>query len=193
MKNLGIFLDRYMLCDVHIHELDKKATGILLYISKIGDSLDKQTRVLVVHTLVLSLTEYCIRIWGTASDTVISSVQKLQNIAARVAVGGVKKYDHVSPSFRELQWLRLKQKHVFVVGVTIFIILRGFYPDWFLSLSNRQDITSSITRQRHSLYVPHTKSHSGERRTALPPSFTHTPSLYTFKARLKDFLLTVNV
>ncbi len=101
------------------------------------------------------------------SLTVISSVQKLQNFAARVAVRGVKKYDHVSPSFRELQWLRLKQKHVFDVGVTIFKVLRGFYPDWFLSLSSRQDVTSSITRQRHSLYVPHTKTQSGERRTAV--------------------------
>ncbi len=45
----------------------------------------------------------------------------------------------LSPSFRELQWLRLKQKHVFDVGVTIFKVLRGFYPDWFLSLNSRQD------------------------------------------------------
>ncbi len=76
VKNLGIYIDRYMLFDVHIHELNKKAMGILLYISRIGDSLDKQTRVVVVQTLVLSLMEYCIRIWGTASDTVISSGRK---------------------------------------------------------------------------------------------------------------------
>lgn len=118
--------------------------------------------------------------------TLISSVQKLQNYAARVAVGGVKKYDHVSPSFKELKWLRLKQKHVFDVGVTIFKAIRGFYPHWFLPLSSIQAITSSITRQRHSLYVTRSKAHSGDRCNAvlgvklwnaLPPSLTHTPSL----------------
>ncbi len=57
--------------------------GILLYISRIGDTLDKQTRQIVVLTLVLSLIEYCIRLWGTTSATVISSVQKLKNFAAR--------------------------------------------------------------------------------------------------------------
>ncbi len=107
--------------------------GILLYISRIGDSLDKQTRVIVVETLVLSLIEYCIKIWGTTSDTGLSSVQKLQNFAARVAVGRVKKYDHITPALRELKWLRLKQKHLLDVGVTIFKALRGIYPDWFLS------------------------------------------------------------
>ncbi len=62
VKNLGICIDRYILFDVHIHELNKKAMGILLYVSRIGDSLDKQTRVIVVQTLVLSLMEYCFRI-----------------------------------------------------------------------------------------------------------------------------------
>ncbi len=62
VKNLGIYIDRYMLFDVHIHELNNKAMGILLYISRIVNSLDKQTRVIVVQTLVLSLMEYCIRI-----------------------------------------------------------------------------------------------------------------------------------
>lgn len=95
-----------------------------MYIIRIDDSLNKQTRIFVVQTPVLSLTEYCIRIWVTTSDTIISSVQKLQNFAVRLTVGGVKKYDYIFPSFKELKWLRLKQKHVFVVGVTIFKILR---------------------------------------------------------------------
>ena len=173
-----------------------------MYISRISDRLDKQTRIIVVETLVLSLIEYCIRIWGTTSDTITSSAQKLQNFAARVAVGGIKKYDHVSPSFKELKWLRLKQKHVFDVGVSIFKVLRGFYPDWFLPLSSRQAVTSSITRQRHSLYVTRSKTHSGDRRHTVvtgallywesncgtlsrPPSHTH-PLLTLLKLDLRN-------
>ncbi len=37
--------------------------------------------------------------WGTTNDTLMATVQKLQNFAVRVAIGGVKKYDHVSPFF----------------------------------------------------------------------------------------------
>lgn len=120
VKNLLVYIDRFMLFDVHIKELNKKAMGILIYIRRIFNSLDKRTRVIVVQTLVLILIEYCIRIWKTTSNTVISSVQKLQNITARVAVGRVKKYDHTSPPFKELIWVRLKQKHVFDVGCNCF-------------------------------------------------------------------------
>ncbi len=122
-------------------------------------------------------------------------MQKVQNFAARVAVGGVKKYDHISPFIRKLKWLKVKEKHVFQVGVTIFKVLRGVYPDLFLSLSSKQAVTSSITRHRHNLYVPCTKTHSGDRRTAvlgaklsnaLPPCLTHAPSLTRLKLDLRN-------
>ncbi len=71
-----------------------------MYIDRMSGSLDKQTRVIVVQTLVLSLIEYCITIWGATNVTVISIVQKLQNFATRVAVGGVKKYDHIISNFQ---------------------------------------------------------------------------------------------
>ena len=112
VKNLGVYFDCYLLFDVHINELKKKVMGILMYISRIGDNLDKNSRIMVIQAIVLSLINYCIRIWGTTNDTLMSSVQKLQNFAVRIAIGGVKKYDHVSPFYKELQWLQIKQKHV---------------------------------------------------------------------------------
>ncbi len=42
--------------------------GILMYISKISDKLDKQNRIIVIETLVLSLIDYCIKIWRTTND-----------------------------------------------------------------------------------------------------------------------------
>ncbi len=93
----------------------------------------------------------------------MSNAQKLQNIAARVAFGGVRNYDHISPVFRELQWLRIRQKYLLDEGVTVFKVLRGFYPDWFLSFKNRRAITNDITRQMQQLYVPRTNTHTGDR------------------------------
>ncbi len=132
----------------------------------------------------------------------MSSVQKLQNFAVRVAMGGVKKYDQVSPFRKELQWLHVKQKHVFEVATTIFKILRVFYPEWFLSFRSRQAITSSVARQRHCLHVARTNTHSGYRCTvilgarvwnALLPSLTEETSINSFKALLKEILLTDNI
>ena len=202
VKNLGLYIDRYMLFDVHINELNRKVMGIVMYISRISHNFDKKTRIIIIQALVLSLVEYCIKIWGTTNNTLISSVQKLQNFAARVAVGGVRKYEHVSPAFMELKWLKVKQKHLLDVGITVFKVLRGFYPDWFLSFPSVEGVAGSVTRQRQQLHVPRTNTHTGDRCTTvlgatlwntLPLPLKQSPTLTIFKTRIKEFLLTVNM
>ncbi len=187
-----------MIYDVHINELNKKAMGILMYISRISDKLDRQNRIIIIETLVLSLRDYCIKIWGTTNDKQMSNVQKLQNFSSRVAFGGVRKYGHIAPVFRELQWLRIKQKYLFDFTVTVYKVLKRFYPDWFLSFKSRRAITNGITRQTQQLYVPRTNTHTGDRCidvlgptlwNTLPPTVTQAPTLSTFKAKLKKFLL----
>ncbi len=58
VKNLGVYIDRYMLFDVHISEVNKKVMGILMFIRRISDNFDKSTRKIVVQTLVLSMINY---------------------------------------------------------------------------------------------------------------------------------------
>ncbi len=71
---------------------------MLIYINYISFYLDKKSSVIVVQSLVLSHIIYCLSIWGATTSSVINKVQKLQNFVASVAVGGIKKFDHVSPA-----------------------------------------------------------------------------------------------
>ena len=77
VKNLGIHMDSNLLFDTHINELCKKATGILLYINRMSDSLDRESRTQIVQTLVLSMINYCLKIWGTTNKAQMHRVQKL--------------------------------------------------------------------------------------------------------------------
>ena len=79
-----------MLFDVHITELTKKIMGTLMFINRVSDSFDQPTRVIIVQSLVLSLINYCIGIWGSTNMTLLQNVKKLQNFAAKVAIGGLK-------------------------------------------------------------------------------------------------------
>ncbi len=152
-------------------KLIKKVMGILIYTSRISDKLDRHNRIIIIQTLVLSL-----KILGTTTDKLMSDVQKLQNFAARVAFGGVRMYDYISPVFRELEWLRTKQKCLFDVDVTAFKVLRGFYSDWFLSFKCRRAITNGKTRQSQQLCVPRTNTHTGDKRYPHCGTLSHPPS-----------------
>ncbi len=143
-----------MLFDVHLNQLREKITGVLMYINRAGNCFDRSTRILVTQSLVLRLVYYCILVWGSRNDTLLCKAQKLQNFAAKVAVEVARKYDHVSPFFNELKWLRVKEKHAVDICTTVSKLLRRFYPEGFLSFRSVNDVTNSVTRQKDSLYVP---------------------------------------
>ncbi len=78
VKNLGVYLDRYMTFDVHVNELNKKVVGTLMHIYRINLNFERRTRTIVVQSLVFRLGNYCIRIWDTRNATLLNNVQKLQ-------------------------------------------------------------------------------------------------------------------
>ncbi len=91
-----------MVFDTHVNELTKKVISMLSLISRVSVNFDRRTKETVVQSLVLSLINYCFKIWGTTNSTLIHKVQKLQNFAARVSIVGMEKHDKVSPFFKEL-------------------------------------------------------------------------------------------
>ncbi len=84
----GMYFAKHMLFENHITELCKKSCGILMYINRIKDLFGSETRTMVVQKLVLSLINYGMAVWATTNKTLLMKVQKLQNFAGKVAVGG---------------------------------------------------------------------------------------------------------
>jgi len=64
VKNLGVFIDCYMSYEIHINEMCKKVTGILMFINRIKQHFDKTTRNTVVEALALSQINYCSILWA---------------------------------------------------------------------------------------------------------------------------------
>ena len=113
VKNLGVVMDSGMTFNFHIDELQRKVNGTLIYLNRVWERFEQESRIMVVQSLVLSVLNYCHSVWGSTNKTQMSRVKRLQNFAARVAVGGVKKHDHVTPLFDRLGWLRMDAKFVF--------------------------------------------------------------------------------
>lgn len=198
VKNLGVYFDRYMRFDIHIEELEKKVIGILMYINRISVNFDKRIRKMIVQSLVLSIINYCITIWGGTNKTFLHIVQKLQNFAAKIVIGGMGKYDHVTPIMKELKWLTIENKYVLEKCTTVYKAVNGLYPEWYLKFSTVRENTSTITRQENKLFVPRNRTDTGARTTTicgaklwnnLPHPIINSGSLQKFKSNLTKLLL----
>lgn len=200
VKNLGVHMDRHLTFDVHIDEVCKKVTGILMYISRMSGNFDTQTRTQIVQALALSTINYCSKIWGMANNTQIQRVQKLQNFAAKVAIGGARKYDHVTPIISKLKWLKIKEKCEYDICIAVFNVLRRNLPEWLFTFPtvNQALEHSIITRQGNYLFVQRTKTDIGLRSfkikgpllwNQLPKYLTDIVNSNAFKIRLKHYYL----
>ena len=199
VKNLGLHMDRFMSFNVHIDEVCKKVTGILMYINRMKDSFDISTRSQIVQSLALSIINYCFIIWGTTNTTQLDRVQKLQNFAAKVAIGGARKYDHVSPIIKQLKWLKIKEKNIYDTCIMVFKILNHNFPSWLISFQTVNEIRNVETRQSNDLYVDRTRTDMGARSlksrgpflwNVLPLHVKNTNSLNVFRNKLKNYSLS---
>ena len=119
-----------------------------MYINRIKHSFNKNSRISVVQSLILSQINYGISIWATTNSTQIGRVQKIQNFAAKVALGGAAKHDHVTPCFKELGWLKVKPKFYFELGVAVYNIINKRVPHWLLTLPRVRDVNANIVSTR---------------------------------------------
>ncbi len=125
--------------------------------------------------------------------TLIDAAEKLQNFAINIADGRAKKYDHVTPLFKELEWLCIKKAISYNTAVTTYKQVNNFYPQHVVNLTTVTDMTGSRTRQQDQLYVSRTNIQSGGRSSSVtepvlwnkpPPGVKEAASVQTFAADL---------
>ena len=153
VKKLGVYFDQFLSFEVHIDELHRKVMGILIYLNRVKEYFEPHTRIVVVQALALSLINYCFVVRGSANMVHLNRIQKLQNFAARVAVGTVRKYEHISPFLAELGWLNIKDKYKYDVCNYVFKIVRNHLPNWLYRFVTIRSVTGATTRYTVIIYL----------------------------------------
>ena len=198
VKNLGVYIDQYLLFDDHISHITRKVNGILIALNRIKDRLDKTSRVTIVVSLSMSIINYCMKVWGMTTKEQIERVQKLQNFAARVAHGNVKKYEHITPIIKELEWLKIENKIEYDISIFVYKICNNLLPEWLFSFPAVREINTRSTRQSSKLFVPRTRTDMGAKAitvkgpsvwNTIPDNIQNQPSLKILKDKLKGYLL----
>ena len=198
VKNLGVYFDRYMSFDSHIDNIYRKVMGTLIYLNRVKDCFEPATRSIVVQSLAMSIINYCFTVWGSTSLVHLGRVQKLQNFAARVINGNIRKYEHVTPFIKELGWLKIRDKYTFNICTLVFKVLRNCLPNWLYNFNTVNTELGINTRNANNLIVRRAKTDIGSREmytrgpslwNKLPTEIRETASLPSFKEKLKKYIL----
>ena len=76
----------------------------LYQINRAKNSFDPKTLSEVVSSLVINKMLYCSSVWSNTSASNVKKLQSIENFACKI-ITKTRKYDHVTPLLRELDWL----------------------------------------------------------------------------------------
>lgn len=111
----------------------------LINISKIRKYLTEETTEILVHAFVSSKLDYCNSLLYGLPKHMISSLQSVQNTAARI-VTLTKKFDHITPVLIQLHWLPVHFQILFKVLLLVYKALNGMAPLYIMELLSYVDV-----------------------------------------------------
>ena len=125
-------------------------------------------------------------------------MQKLQNFAGKVAVGGARRTDHASPIIERLKWLPMEKKYIYEVSMFIYKVKVQEVPEWLFEFPTANDVrgTAVVTRQNNKLFIPRTRTNNGARSlyvegprlwNALPDGIRNCQTISTFSKELYHY------
>lgn len=198
-RNLGLILDCELRFREHVKQLHKKSFLSLKLLYSNRHILNFRLRKLLCQSLVLSKYNYCDFIYGFAIDVVDRQrIQKVQNSCSRF-IFGLRKFDHISHTLVDLNWLSMENRRLHHFGCFIHHIINGKDPPGSLTdrLVFRASVHSRDIRYKLKLTMPQHRTALFQRSFSFScvKVFNQLPadllplSISRFKTRYKLFLL----
>ena len=156
VRDLGVYVDSQLSYDKHVSKTVSSCVSRLCQINRVKHVFDKRTLKLVINALVFSRLFYCSSVWSNTAKKNVDKLQLVQNFAARI-VANKRKYEHVTPILRSLNWLPVRDQLYFRDAVLAFKCMSGLAPVY---LSDKLITRSTVskgeleTRNSQMLNIP---------------------------------------
>ena len=146
-KVLGVILEPHLTYDHHISKTVSCCFSKLYQINRVKEGFDKEAVKLLTTSLVFGKMLYCSSVWSNTSTQNINKLQSIQNFARKIVTSS-KKFDHVTPLLRQLNWPPVKQLLYYRDSVLTYKCYNGLAPKQLVDkLTKRSSIHASHTRK----------------------------------------------
>ena len=199
VKSLGVVIDRHLSMSDHVSSIVQSCNFSLRNISKIRPFITDDACKSIVQNTIISRIDYCSSLLFGVCASQIMRLQRIQNRAARMITRSSVS-SHITPILYNLHWLPCSFRIQFRILTFVFKCLNDLAPSYFRSLislfrparhlrSSNDDtiLQTSITKksvgQQGFSFV-------GSLWNKLPTAIRMSPSISSFKRRLKTYFFT---
>ena len=115
----------------YLNNIVKVAFFHLTNIAKIRKYINVTKAEVLVHAFINSTLDFCNSLLHVLPKYEINKMQNVQNAAARV-IACLRKFDHISDTLKELNWLPVEQITIYKINLICFKILNNLAPDYLV-------------------------------------------------------------
>ena len=133
VRNLGVMFDSNLTMDCHVTAVSKAAFCSIRNIGRIRKHLTRDAAETIIHAFVTSRLDSSNSLLYGITNSQLSRLQRLQNIAARI-ITHTKKTDHITPVLADLHWLPIEQRLKYKMCLIVFKILHEMAPSYLTEL-----------------------------------------------------------
>jgi len=164
-KNLGVTMDCNLTYDEHVTQVTSNFIGSLCQINRVKYLFDRRTLITLINSLVFSTLLYFSLVWANTSTTKknIELLQTVQSSAAYIG-SGTRKFDHVTPILKQLQWLPITKQLADRDTKMALKCLNGLVPPYlYQKFKTRSEVHNCNTRERDRQHIPLCRKAAGQR------------------------------
>ncbi|CAH2108859.1 unnamed protein product [Euphydryas editha] len=186
----------------HVNEVSKRLHYTFHSLKRLQFFLPSKTKIMLAQTLLLPILDYADVCYLDVTEELLRKLERLQNLAIRF-IFGLRKFDRISHFRAQLKWLPIRCRRDMHILSTLFNILCD--PNAPSYLRSRFNLLPSPNRSRRPGITPmldvpkcNTKFrlNSFSVRASilwnnLPKDIQTSPSLVSFKHKLKKHLLSL--
>ena len=202
VRSLGVVLDNKLTLTQQISHTKKKAMFNLINISRISNFIDRNSRLKLVHGLVLSHLDFCNVLYYGLPNKELRQLQVIINMAARV-VTGMPRYsrERITPLNISLHFLPIKARIYFKICLLTYKALNHGEPRYLAELlvpeNPQRALRSSCNTRLQEPIIASTaysdrcfKYCAPRLYNALSTDLKNAPNVEIFKKKLKTELFT---
>ena len=197
-KFLGLIVDNKLSWKYHIDKICKTISRNIGIINKLKFHFPPSTLLTLYSSLILPYLNYGILAWGNTQQTSLNRLLLLQKKSLRIIYNSAI-CSHADPLFIDSKLLKIGDLYQFNLGQFMYNYNRETLPHVFNDMfPKNQSIHSYPTRRSNELHLPlcrtvfaqNTFIYNGPKLwNSLNDDIKASPSLNTFKNKLKSFLL----
>ena len=198
-KCLGLTIDQFLTWKNHLQSVRQKLGCGIRILKRIRLFVGLEHLIKVDRSIVEPYFTYCCIVWDSIGETLVDSLQKLQNKAARVTTGA--SYSKHSADIRhELGWLSVSEIRQYHMAVMMFKVNHGLCLSYLSDMfdANTSRFSYDLRSSRMNLIVPKVRtnyfrdsfSSAGAKLWNSLPISLKEQTLKQFKTKIKSYLLS---